>query len=103
MGHDLLLHALLLLSLLWLCILFYGPWLRGRPVLCRTVSIPAQSYQTGFQEPKPLPGFVHSPSYHACEHAAEASPQILPVLHQLAHTALTEASSRPFVANQEYF
>ena len=75
MGHDWLYHDLLLLGLLWLSMLLYWAWLRGRSATSPTFPSPAKSIKKRTQQPKPFAGLLHKPLCDACEHAAESRPQ----------------------------
>jgi hypothetical protein len=69
MGHDQLCDAPLLLGLLWLWILLYGAWRRGRPAACQRTPTPAMPIKTRSCDPKLFPGLIHTPYCEACEHA----------------------------------
>src|SRR5262245_49873696 len=69
MGHDPLCDAPLLLRLLWLCMLLYGAWRRGRSATCQTTPTPAKPIKKRSCDPQPFPGLIHKPYCEACEHA----------------------------------
>jgi len=69
MGHDWLSHNLLLLGLLWLSMLLYWVWLRGRPATSSTTRPSATSIKKRSKEPIPFAGLLHKPLCAACEHA----------------------------------
>ena len=75
MGHDWLYHDWLLLGLLWLSVLLYWAWLRGRSARSPTLPSPAKPIEKRTQPPKPFAGLLHKPLCDACEHAAESRPQ----------------------------
>jgi IS1 family transposase/transposase-like protein len=75
MGHDWLYYDLLLLGLLWLSMLLYGAWLRGRSATSPTFPSLAKPIKKRIQPPKPFAGLLHKPLCDACEHAAESRPQ----------------------------
>ncbi len=75
MGDDWPFHNLLLLGLLWLGILLYGAWRRGRPTLDQTTPPLTAPIQRRSREPRPFAGLLHKPRCDACEHAVEPRPQ----------------------------
>jgi transposase-like protein len=75
MGHDWLYHNLLLLGQLWLSMLLYWAWLRGRSATSPTFPSPAKPIKKRTQQPKPFAGLLYKPLCDACEHAADSRPQ----------------------------
>jgi transposase-like protein len=69
MADDQLCDAPLLLGLLWLCLLLYWAWRRGRPATCQTTPTHAHPIKKRSCDPKPFPGLIHKPHYEACEPA----------------------------------
>jgi hypothetical protein len=70
MAHDGLYDTLLLLGLLWLSMLLYWVWLRGRPVTSPTTLTSVIAGKRRSQEPTPFAGLLHKPLCDACEQAA---------------------------------
>jgi transposase-like protein len=75
MGHDWLYHNLLLLGQLWLSMLLYWAWLRGRSATSPTFPSPAKPIKKRIQQPKPFAGLLHKPLCDACEYAADSRAQ----------------------------
>jgi hypothetical protein len=75
MGHDWFHQDLLLLGLLWLSMLLYWAWLRGRSATSLTLPSPAKPIKKRTQQPKPFAGLLRKPLCGACEHTAESRPQ----------------------------
>jgi IS1 family transposase/transposase-like protein len=73
MGYDRHLHDLLLLGLLWLCVILYWQWARGRPGKCQA-TLAKQTKQCS-KDPKPFPGLTHKPHCAACEPTQESALQ----------------------------
>jgi hypothetical protein len=71
MGYDRHFHDLLLLGLLWLCVILYWQWLRGRPGKCQAK--PAKQTKRRSKDPRPFPGLTHKPHCAACEHTQESA------------------------------
>jgi len=71
MGHHPLFDALLILACLWLGMLLWWAWLKGRSALTLTICLPAKPMRKRAQEPKPFAGLTHKPLCDACEQAAE--------------------------------
>jgi IS1 family transposase len=70
MGSDLLVDALVLFVLLWLCVILPSYlWRDDWPAGCVTTATPAHK---GSSKPKPFPGLIHKPHCDACEQAAQA-------------------------------
>jgi hypothetical protein len=74
MGHDWFYHDLLFLGLLWLSMLLYWVWLRGRSPTSPTFRSPAKPIKKRSPQPKPFAGLLHKPLCDACEHVAESRP-----------------------------
>ena len=68
-------YNLLLLSLVWLCIMFHVLWpyecTGPRPTPPKPTLLPRKRSK----DPKPFTGLLHKPLCAACEHAAETRPQ----------------------------
>jgi hypothetical protein len=62
MVDNILVHALLLVVLLWLCLTRYWLGPRCRPTTDQTTPKPAQSTQSCSSVPKPFPGLTHKRS-----------------------------------------
>jgi hypothetical protein len=75
MEHDGLYNTLLLLGLLWLSMLLYGVWRRGRLATSPTMLTPALCIKRRSQEPTPCAGLLHKPLCDACEQATAFRPQ----------------------------
>ena len=75
MGHDWFHQDRLLLGLLWLSMLLYWAWLRGRSATSPTLPSPAKPIKKRIQHPKPFAGLLRKPLCDACEHTAESRPQ----------------------------
>jgi transposase-like protein len=73
MGYDGHFHDLLLFGLLWLCVILYWQWTRGRPGKCQAK--PAKQTKRRAKDPKPFPGLTHKPHCAACEHTQESALQ----------------------------
>ena len=58
MEHDGLYDNLLLLGLLWLSMLLYWVWLRGRPATSPTTLTPAIAIKKRAKEPKRVTGKI---------------------------------------------
>jgi IS1 family transposase len=78
MGHELFLHALLLLGPLCLCLLLYGAWRGGHSAPCQTTSTPARPIKTRSKDPKPFPGLTHKPYCDTWAHGQTPAPQVPP-------------------------
>ena len=74
MEHDGLYDHLLLLGLLWLSMLLYWGWLRGRPVTSLPRSRLLYPSRNASKEPKPFAGLLYKPLCDACEQAAASRP-----------------------------
>jgi IS1 family transposase/transposase-like protein len=74
MGHHPLFDALLMLAWLWLGLLVWWAWLKGRSVPARTTFLPAKPMRKRAKEPKPFVGLTHKLLCEACEQAAEPQP-----------------------------
>jgi hypothetical protein len=83
MVDNILVHALLLVVLLWLCLTWYWRGPRCRPTTDQTTPKPAQSTQSRSSAPKPFPGLTHKPRCAVCEQGsapddhAPAAPRLL--------------------------
>lgn len=64
MGHDWLYHNLLLLGQLWLSMLLYWAWLRGRSATSPTFPSPAKPIKKRTQQPKPFNFVLPHASLH---------------------------------------
>ena len=72
MGHDLTLHTLLLLGLLWLCVIVRWIWPRRRATMAQADSQPTTRTYRRSADPPPFPGLTIRPPCAACEQAAQA-------------------------------
>jgi hypothetical protein len=75
MGPAWLWYHLQLLALLWLCVLLFRVWLRGRDGMSLTTLPPSKSIKQRSKEPPPFAGLFHKPLCAACEPAAASRPQ----------------------------
>jgi transposase-like protein/IS1 family transposase len=83
MGNDWLFHALLLLGLLWLSVMWSGLWLRGRGATGQMTPAPAQPIIKRCTDPKPFAGLTTKPPCDACEHVVapyQEAPTVPPPL-----------------------
>ena len=71
MGHDPLSDALLILACLWLGMLVWWAWLKGRSAPLQTTFPFAKPVRTRAKDPKPFAGLTQKPLCDACEQAAE--------------------------------
>lgn len=77
MVSDLFVYQLILLALVWLCLMLHYAWPSDRPAAYHR---PPQSVllpRKRSSEPKPFVGLTHTPSWAACEQAAQA-PMVQP-------------------------
>jgi hypothetical protein len=77
MLDEHLVHAVVLLVILWLCMIWY--WLRQRSqsTTCQTTPTPAQPPQKRSRDPKPFPGRTHTPHWAACEGGGQVPTKVL--------------------------
>jgi hypothetical protein len=76
LGFD----ELLLLGLLWLLVVGYGPWLQRQATTSQAYRQPAKRAKRCLKEPKPFVGLTQKPLCLVCEHAQEqAEPVRLPL------------------------
>jgi hypothetical protein len=77
MVDEHLVHAVVLLVILWLCMIWY--WLRQRSqsTTCQTTPTPAKSTQKRSRDPKPFPGLTHKPHCAACEGRGQVPTKVL--------------------------
>jgi transposase-like protein len=97
MGHDLLCDALLILACLWLGMLVWWAWLKGRSAPVQTTFLPAKPMRKRAKEPQPFAGLTHKPLCDACEQAVElqqpapsSPPPLLTFTHGRRRTIDTE-------------
>jgi hypothetical protein len=78
MVDEHLVHAVVLLVILWLCMTWYWVRQRSQSTTCQTTPTPAQPTQKRSRNPKPFPGLTHKPHCAACEGGGQVPTTILP-------------------------
>jgi hypothetical protein len=96
LGFD----ELLLLGLLWLLVVGYGPWLQRQATTSQAYRQPTERAKRSLKEPKPFVGLTQKPLCLVCEHAQE---QAEPVRLSLPPLMAAMPGRRRTVPTQHHF